>query len=163
LVLRRWLEKNCDPKDTVVYLGIDWTEEHRYTAAEGRWQPWDCQAPLCEPPLLMKEELLGRLATERIRPPRLYELGFPHNNCGGFCIKAGQAHFKLLLEKMPERYAQHERKELELAAHLGRNVSILRDRSGGTTAPLTLRDFRKRIEAKAPVDEGEWGGCGCVA
>jgi hypothetical protein len=26
---RAWLEEHCDPDDTVVYLGIDWTEEQR--------------------------------------------------------------------------------------------------------------------------------------
>lgn len=29
---RDWLEANCDPSDTVVYVGIDWTETHRVAA-----------------------------------------------------------------------------------------------------------------------------------
>lgn len=27
----RWLKDNCDPDDTVVTVGIDWTEAHRFT------------------------------------------------------------------------------------------------------------------------------------
>jgi len=47
---------------------------------------------------MMKDEMMAWLVREGIALPRLYGLGFSHNNCGGFCIKAGQANFKLLLE-----------------------------------------------------------------
>lgn len=161
-LLRRWLEDNRDPGDTAVYIGIDWTEDHRLEAARERWAPWTCLAPLCEPPLRVKSEFMAELEAEGIRPPRLYEMGFPHNNCGGFCVKAGQAHFKLLLEKMPDRYAMHEQKEESLAAYLGKKVAILRDRRGGQTRPMLLREFRERIQRGDEVDSYEWGGCGCV-
>ncbi len=161
--LRRWLEDNCEPDNTVVYLGIDWSEIHRFDAAQKHWVPWTCVAPMCDRPLRTKQELLDELRSDGIRPPRLYEMGFPHNNCGGFCIKAGQAHFKLLLEAMPERYAYHERKEQELATRLGRNVAILKDRRGGTTTPLTLAELRRRVECGESVDKHDWGGCGCVS
>src|ERR1700755_2803522 len=26
---KKWLKENCDPKNTIVYVGIDWTEIHR--------------------------------------------------------------------------------------------------------------------------------------
>ena len=161
--LRRWLEENCEPSNTVVYLGIDWSEIHRFENAHAHWAPWVCEAPLCEKPYRMKQEMLADLEAEGIKQPRLYEMGFPHNNCGGFCIKAGQAHFKRLLEVMPERFAYHERKELELAAYLGKDVSILKDRRGGKTRPLTLKALRERVECGGAIDEHDWGGCGCVA
>ena len=161
--LRKWLKQNCDSAVTTVYLGIDWTEVNRLEAARDRWRPWNCEAPLCEQPLLAKHELLSLLDDEQIRPPRLYELGFPHNNCGGFCIKAGQAHFRLLLETLPERFAVHERKEEELSDYLGKKVTILRDRRGGATKPMSLKEFRIRIEGHQEIDQLEWGGCGCVA
>ena len=161
--LRRWLEDNYEPDNTVVYLGIDWSEIHRFEGAQKHWEPWTCLAPMCERPYRMKQEMIDDLRAEGIRPPRLYEMGFPHNNCGGFCIKAGQAHFKLLLEVMPERFAYHERKEQELAAYLGKDVSILRDRRGGQTRPLTLKALRERVQCGGHVDPDDWGGCGCVA
>jgi len=41
-------------------------------------------------------------------------------------------------------------------------VAILRDRRGGTTRPMTLREFRERIQAQPDLfDADEWGGCGC--
>lgn len=84
-------------------------------------------------------------------------------NCGGFCCKAGQAQFAHLLKIMPERYRHHEEKEQELRSHLQKDVAILRDRTGGTTRPLTLKALRERIEAKQAYDKTEWGGCGCFA
>jgi hypothetical protein len=163
-LLRKWLTDNCDPAETVCYLGIDWTEEHRMVKAAKRWRPWVVEAPLCDPPLRTKMQMLSALAAEGISPPRLYAMGFPHNNCGGFCVKAGQAQFKLLLKMFPERYAHHEAQEEALRQYLGKNVSILRDRKGKRSKPLTLRAFRERIESsqESLIDQFDWGGCGCA-
>ena len=162
--LRRWLDEHCDPATTTVYLGIDWTEAHRFKRAQRYWEPWRVEAPLCEPPYLLKDDMLAALRAEGIRPPRLYELGFSHNNCGGFCVKAGQAHFALLYRTMPERYLYHERREQELRDFLGKDVAILVDRSGGGARPMTLREFRERLEANdKQLDLFEWGGCGCFS
>lgn len=88
-LLRRWLDDHCDPADTVVYLGFGWDEEHRVARAARHWEPWRVEAPVIEPPYLEKEELFRQLGERGIEVPRLYGLGFPHNNCGGFCVKAG--------------------------------------------------------------------------
>lgn len=160
--IRRWIDANCDPADTVVYLGIDWTEEHRFTKAVPYWAPFTVKAPLCEPPTYDRDRALEELRAEGIEPPRLYAMGFPHNNCGGFCVKAGQASFRLLLEKMPDRYAEHERREQDFREFLGKDVAILTDRRGGGRRPLTLREFRERIEAESiEIDPYDLGGCAC--
>jgi hypothetical protein len=125
--------------------------------------PYAVEAPLCDPPLVDKAQVLDEMKTQGIEAPRLYGMGFPHNNCGGFCIKAGQAHFAHLLRVMPERYAFHEAKEQELRQYLDKDVAILRDRRGGTTKPLTLRDLRLRVVAEEEIDTLEWGGCGCFS
>ncbi len=157
-----------DPADTVVYVGIDWTEIHRFDDGNGSGirnrlarAGWRCEAPLCERPYLGKPEVFEWLAREGIRRPRLYDMGFAHNNCGGFCVKAGQGHFAKLLRAMPERYRRHEDLELAFRRMTKKDVAILRDRRGGETKPLTLRDLRLRIEAGGKVDETEIGGCGC--
>lgn len=141
-----------------------WTEAHRFERAQRYWVPWRVEAPLCSPPYLTKDDILAALRAEGIRPPRLYELGFSHNNCGGFCVKAGQGHFALLYRTMPERYLYHERREQELRDFLGKNVAILVDRRGGGARPMTLREFRERLEANdKQLDLFEWGGCGCFS
>jgi hypothetical protein len=160
--LRRWVEDNLDPDEAVLYLGIDWTEEHRIDKAAKYWGEWDVRAPMCEPPLKDKHDMLDMLEDAGIEPPRLYKLGFPHNNCGGFCIKAGEAHFRLLYETMPDRYAYHEEKEQEFREFIEKDVAVLRDRDTGD--PMTLREFRLRLEEdREQVDEHAWGGCGCFS
>lgn len=159
-ILRKWLEANCDPEYTRVYLGIDWSESHRMERSGKYWAPWVASAPLCDPPYLEKAQHLEALQAAGISPPRLYDMGFAHNNCGGFCVKAGQAQFELLLRTMPDRYAYHERREQELREFLDKDVSILRDwRNKGT--PMTLRAFRERIQAQGTFDSEDWGGCAC--
>lgn len=164
--LRKWLEANCSPKWTTVYLGIDWTEEHRFHKAKRYWDPWRVESPLIDHPHLDKAGQIKWLEAEGIAPPRLYALGFPHNNCGGGCVKAGMAHFRHLLRTLPEVYAEWEREEEGVRQHLGKNVAILTDRSGGhngaTRRPMPLSEFRMRTLAKDKINgDDEWGGCNC--
>ncbi len=162
-LMRRWLGEHRHPEQTVAVLGFDWSEIHRVERAADHWQPWRAEAPLCDRPYLSKEEVLGWLRTEGIEPPRLYAEGFKHNNCGGFCVKGGQAAFALLLRKHPDRFIYHERREQELREALGRNVAILRDRRGGAVRPLTLRELRRRLERRADdFEQGQWGACSCM-
>lgn len=162
-LLRKWLESNCSPDSTIVYLGMDWMEQHRVDGARDRWEPWTVRFPLTERPYEFKNVWMERSRAAGVEPPRLYQHGFPHNNCGGFCIKGGQAQFALLLRTYPERYAYHERREQELREHLGKDVAILRDRRGGETKPLTLRDFRLRLQSDARAFDGQdWGACACM-
>ncbi len=159
---RRWVKEHCDVNDTTLYIGIDWTEEHRFRTAKKAWLPWKLEAPLCAPPYLVKQDVTTQLEKLGIEIPRLYKMGFSHNNCGGFCVKAGQAHFKLLLETMPDRYKYHEQKELEMREYLGRDdISILRIQRNKKKHKVTLRDFRCMVERGEKVDLDEWGGCGC--
>ena len=158
-LLRKYMTKHFDPAHTVAYIGIDWTEEHRIERARARWTPWRVEAPLCEPPLISKDTMATDLDAEGIALPRLYEMGFAHNNCGGFCIKAGQASHKLLLEKMPDRFDFHAREEQRMREYLDRDVSILGDakvdnvlkRLGYTKDDVTVVRIkgRKRWRVKA--------------
>ena len=157
----RWIAERFTPDTAVRYVGVDWSESHRYDRLRDRMAPWRVEAPLCEPPFLTKGQMLDALKAEGIAPPRLYAMGFSHNNCGGFCIKAGHGHFVTLLRAMPERYAFHEQKERELRAELGDNAAVLRDRRGGVTRPMTLRELRERVEAGSEPDAFDIGGCGC--
>lgn len=160
--LDAWIKANCIEFSTTRYLGIDWTEEHRLHRARKEMPTWRIEAPMCEPPLWDKCRMLTEIRALGIEPPRLYTFGFPHNNCGGFCVKAGQAQFALLLRAMPERFAWHEAQEEKLRAQVG-DFSVLTDRRGdGKKKPLSLRTFRERVEAGESFDRHDWGGCGCA-
>jgi len=112
--LDEWHRAHTLEMFATLYIGIDWTEEHRLYDLRKRKPTWRIEAPMCEKPLWDKCRMLDELRDIGIEPPRLYKFGFPHNNCGGFCVKAGQAQFALLLRTMPERFAWHERQEEKL-------------------------------------------------
>ena len=161
-LLRAYLDEHHDPAEAIVYLGFDWTEEHRLAAAKPHWAPWRIAAPLTEPPYLDKAAVLDLFRERGIEPPRLYAQGFTHANCGGACVRGGQAQWELLLRVNPGRYADWEAEEETTRAALGKDVSILRDRTRGTLRPLTLRRFREGLERQPSLfDEGDWGACGC--
>lgn len=161
-VLDQWRLENCIPSETVVHIGIDWTETHRVEPTRRALEGWQVEFPMMEYPLWDKCQMVDELSKLGVKPPRLYGLGFPHNNCGGFCVKAGHAHFAHLLKTMPERFAFHEGKEQEFRARVGKDVSILNDRRGdGKKKTLTLQTLRERIQAGEAFDRHDWGGCGC--
>lgn len=167
---REWLEANCDPADTILYVGIDWSEDQRLPAIVAGWKPWRVETPMTEPPYLDDHKIDDELRSRGIEPPLLNRLGYPHNNCGGACCRGGQAQFVKLLRTHPERFAAKEAHEQQMRGLLDADVSILKDRTGGQTKTLTLIDLRKRIEkadaaGQEPlIDRDDWGGCGgCMA
>lgn len=158
----KWLKENFTPDNCRIYVGIDWSEKHRIERLAELRKPWVYEAPMCDPPYLTKPDMLAWLKREGIEPPRLYTMGFAHNNCGGFCIKAGLGHFANLLRTMPDRYAYHEAKEEELRQYLGRDdITIVRDWATRPPKNITLRQLRERIESGKQVDAFDQGGCGC--
>lgn len=167
-LLDKWRFENTTPENSIFYIGLDWTEGHRMTGdaqRDGmvkRFHPWRIEAPMMHEPIWDKNRMTWELMKIGIAVPRLYTLGFPHNNCGGFCIKAGQAHFAQLLRLLPERYAWHEEQERKLREIVG-DYSVMNDRRGGNIKKvMTLEAFRKRVEAGESFDRGDWGGCGCA-
>jgi hypothetical protein len=157
----RYIYKKYKPDEVIIYLGIDWTEDHRYIKARDKFLPYICKAPMTEDPLMDKAEVFEFIQKQGIRLPRLYDLGFSHNNCGGFCIKAGLGHFKNLLEKMPDRYAYHEKKEQEFYDFIQRDASVgfLRKSIQGERVYISMKQLR---EMTLSEDEArDVGGCGC--
>lgn len=161
-LLDAWRTKHCDPEQTVTVMGFTVEEATRLERSRRAIAPWPIRAPLCEPPALDKDDVLDWLKTEGLTVPRLYRLGFKHNNCGGFCIKAGHEQFALLLRTMPDRFRQHEEEEEATRQYLGRDdIAILRDRRGGAVKPLTLREFRRRAEQQEELDAFGGSDCAC--
>jgi hypothetical protein len=161
-ILRKHIDTNFDPENTVIHLGFDWTEEHRLNAARPYWAPYRVEAVLMDPPHLWKPDLLDLFRGRGIEPPLLYAQGFSHANCGGSCVRGGQAQWELLLRVNRPRYLEWEKEEQVTRDMLGSDVSILRDRTKGTVTPLTLRRFREGIDAQPGLfDDEDWGACGC--
>lgn len=157
-----WLDEHCDKTTTIVYLGFDWTEEHRLEGTLAHREGWRCELPLMWEPLLDKADILATLEASDLPFPTAYKLGLPHNNCLKFgCVKAGQAVWERILRELPDTYARAEGEEEAFRERFG-DHSILRDRRGGTTKPLSLRKFRLRLEAQPSLfDASDHGPCNC--
>lgn len=168
VLLDKWRDEHCAPDESTIYVGLDWTESHRVDRMNDKCAPWRYAAPMAEAPYMTKAAMMDWLRSEEICPPRLYGMGFAHNNCGGFCVKAGRAAFANLLRRMPERYAWHEQQERELREWQSANGVqmghvLYKDRNGKRER-ITMEDFRKEIEGRGDEFEGahDWGGCGCA-
>jgi 3'-phosphoadenosine 5'-phosphosulfate sulfotransferase (PAPS reductase)/FAD synthetase len=156
---KQWVKSNFpDPASCMLYLGLASDERHRLDRSRRNWNPYQVESTIVDLPAFTKNDMRMEVELDGLAIPELYDLGFPHNNCGGFCIKAGQAHFKHLLKVLPEKYAEVEKNEEEMREMLG-DVSILRDRRNGTTKTLTLKQFRERNRDECNLLD--WGGCGC--
>ena len=139
-----WLKLNYpDPETAVIAMGIDWMETRRCPAITRGYAPYEVIFPLCDKPWLTKEQMLERLKSDGIEPPRMYGLGYSHSNCGGCCVKAGIGHYRNMLRVDPIRFREVENKEQRLRDRIGKDVSILK-RKG---KPYTLRQLR--------LEEGE--------
>lgn len=165
--LDRWHRKNALEMDSVLYMGFDFSEHSRLEDLRRERPSWRIEAPMCEPPLWDKCKMRTEAEKLGLKIPRLYDLGFPHNNCGGRCVRAGISHWVHLFKTLPERYADWETEEEATIAELtsrgvsSAHFSILKDRRGGTTKTMTLRELRSRIESGEKLPKHDWGGCGC--
>jgi len=155
---RKYITKTADTS-TLLVFGIDEFEAHRAAAISKNYEPYQCWYPLIEK-VMGHSEKVEVLTKMGIRPPRLYTLGFAHNNCGGFCVKAGQAHFAHLYRTMPERYEYHARKEREIIASGVNHKGIIRATVNGKRMYMTLDDFKRHIEANM-FEAHDVRGCGC--
>ena len=160
---REWLKQNASPTDLFV-VGIAWDEIHRLPAIENGWAPNAIWAPLTEPPYLDKFQMLNEASSDGIRPPRLYQYGFKHSNCGGGCVRAGQAHWRHLLLTLPDVFARWEAEEKQMQEFLGRDdIAILKKTVNGESRPFSLRELREEVENSGQIDLFDWGGCGCFS
>jgi hypothetical protein len=137
-------------------FGYTWDEGHRQNSIQSALAPVPCWFPLSEPPYVDKCDIAEIAKSMGIVPPRLYELGFSHNNCGGGCVWAGQAHWSLLWRKLPDVYARWETEEQRFQQETGTQRTILQG--------MSLQDFRTRVlEPQLSIDEIDFGGCGCFS
>lgn len=169
-----WREGELFGAADVFIYGIGDHEAHRLDDGNGgglrprlAQEGWLAEAPLISDPLPGEESLFfAPLDDLGIETPRLYRSGYVHNNCGGFCCKAGQAHWANRFRVQPERYTYDAMMERKLRAFLGADVSMLTDRRGGDgKKPMTLDAFAARLRAE-PTKPYEYepgdSGCACM-
>lgn len=158
-----WLSENAAPDDPLV-LGMDMSEIDRIERAARSWAPRPVVSLLNEFKVWRPEYdlILNRYG---IRKPRLYFQGYEHNNCGGFCCKAGLTQFERLYRTNPYLYQYHEQKMEDAMSKIGETARpFLRQMKNGELKYITLREFREQLDAgTAELPMFDSSGCGCFS
>lgn len=173
-LLNGWMQQNfemdcvtpgwfLEPATCVV--GFDWTEEHRVREMQSRWPLWRIKAPMQEGEIWDKCRMQREAVKLGLPISSAYQLGLPHDNCGGGCVRAGISHWVRIWHVRPLVFAQWRDDERSVAEYLTSEgiepLSMLKDRRGGTTKNLYLWQLEERIKAGETFDKHDWGGCGC--
>ena len=160
--LNDWFTKNYNPDEAEMHLGIDYSEAHRLANVKDRMAPHIYRSTLIEDGRIISKDYSEQFGIKR---PRLYDWNLGHNNCGGFCVKAGLGHYKALYEANVDRYLDFEKREADVYLHLGDEYPFLRKQKDGETFFLTLKSYRELYLETGKVTESEnfeFGGCGCA-
>jgi hypothetical protein len=161
-LLIKWFTSTFAVDEAEMHLGIDYSEGHRLVGVQKRMIPYIYRSTLVEDGRIIHKDFSEQFGIKR---PRLYDWKLGHNNCGGFCIKAGLGHYKALFEANPERYAEFEAKEADVYEAIGAAYPFLKKTENKVLRRLTLKQYREQyLEPKLVSLEGsqEYGGCGCA-
>ncbi|WP_126595403.1 hypothetical protein [Dictyobacter aurantiacus] len=138
------------PSLPVVYIGLDRWEKRRLVSVQQSYAQ-AIPAAVVDYPLLWEPAEMRPLVDVcrqdwGIEPPRLYALGFSHNNCGGRCVRQGIREWVRLGTHFPERYQACEDWEQEQRAQGGARAkrSFCAVQRNGTKQALPLADIRTR-------------------
>lgn len=161
-VARNFLEENYSPDQVQIYLGIHSSERDRFygtnqrKGAKSHWEPWAVKSPLCDRYDVGQKTIMDSIESDGLDLPLLYKMKFSHNNCGGFCVRAGQKQFKQLLNAFPSRYSYHENQESDLREFLDTDATILTKVREGEKIRLSLKELRNTT-----AEDDFLSGCGC--
>lgn len=165
-LLNKWVRDHYGPDECEIHFGIDYSEKHRIERTQKLNAPYVYRSMLVESKTMVSSESKIEFCRQRgIEPPALYLKGFAHNNCGGFCVKAGLAQFKKLLEEYPERYDWHVQQERDTRKKVPNARPFLRKTINGKLNYIWLEDYREMLLAGQKLQGEEnfdYGGCGCA-
>ena len=150
--------------DITIHIGYDYSEVHRTKATTKNYTAhgWLVDYPLLWKPYELRPYSQVSRDDWNIEPPRMYQMGYSHANCGGMCVKQGKGDWTRTLINFPERFAQIEKWEREMRDHpVRQNYAILRDQSNGTVRPMTLEELRTQHESSPQLSLFDFDN-GCV-
>ncbi len=110
--VRRMMHRALMPDAHI--MGFDISEVERARLFTMRNPEANFISPLIEFGL-SKNECAGILHLAGIRLPKMYELGYEHNNCIG-CVKGGQGYWNMIRKDFPEVFAERAAQEREIGA-----------------------------------------------
>lgn len=165
-LIRDYLNRNYMPEEVTIWIGIDASEVHRLNPVVVRNAPFLYRSILIENDIFITpKQKIAWCKVNNIKPSVMYEMGFSHDNCGGFCVKAGLGQFKKLYELLPEVYAENEKQEQEAIKNNPKLKHFLRKTINGKLTYISMKEYRENYLVPNQVTEDEsmeFGGCGCA-
>lgn len=144
-VLDNFIKDNWSPGQCTCVTGLGWDEEDRIARFDKSKAPHLTWHPLTEKPWLTHQQEVELVNSWGYPRQLMYEMGYPHNNCGGGCVLAGISQWVGLYHDQPERFKYHRDQEAAFRERTGTSFTILKDRRGGVFKPLPLVDLEQRI------------------
>lgn len=148
-VFYKWIRRKYFGVGMRIALGFCAEEYHRaqrlaeFYAREGKHS---CLFPLLDTPEMFAHDCREYITSIGLKLPRLYAYGFDHNNCGGFCFKAGMASLYRLWQQLPERYDWHMEQEAALRAKYNlEGRGFIKRRRYGMVEYISLTEFKEAI------------------
>jgi hypothetical protein len=145
-----------------VMIGLDYWESRRLKTTRTSYAKAIPEARVDYPLLWPQVETrpLTQVCREdwQIEPPRLYLLGFSHNNCGGACVRQGRAEWERLYRHFPDRYAAREAWESAQRAKGGAraNRAFCAVQRQGKKTSLSLAEIRAHLENGGESESGDY-------
>lgn len=162
--IQSWIEENgYTSENSVRVLGFGRAEAGRAVRYEELMNSynWKTFFPLIEDPYCDNATIREWLEENGIDIPRLYRMGFGHNNCGGFCVKMGVGQAYDLWTKMPWRYQYHEEMEQKFRREISEKATIFRQSNNGKLVPVTMKELREQFEKGYVPRTANLGGKAC--
>jgi hypothetical protein len=157
------------PEEITIHVGFSIDEDDRISRLVETGKPWQFDFPLTWERPLVRCSVIDELHRRGIRECEVYEQGYPHANCLKWnCVLSGIGQWLGVLRDNPDGYRDAEEKEQLFLAELARRsrkvTTILRDRSGGVTKNLSLKQLREESESGIERKVPKWrdSTCSCV-
>ena len=158
---KQYLKQENFTKEPILYFGIGFDEAHRQVAIKKNWQPYQIEMPLIE-----KNIDVNKAFNEyNIKQPRLYDIGFAHNNCKGRCVKGGQGHWLQLLQKDYISFCEMRDFEIMMNEIInakngtkGKKYSYMKKNNESYMLIDLENDYKSRPQQ---LDIFDFGTCGC--
>jgi hypothetical protein len=149
-LFKAWLLTLPD-QDITIHIGFDFRELERMERSREGYAKmgYKVDFPLEWKPIEFRPYSQVVKEDWGIDPPRMYQMGYTHANCGGRCCKQGQGDWIRTLVHFPERFAQIEQweKNMRTISEKHSKRSILKRIVGKETQSLTLEQLRKEYDA----------------
>ena len=153
-LFKKWL-KTLEG-DITIHIGFDYTEFERIERTKKAYakEGYETDYPLEWKPIEFRPYPQVVKEDWGIEPPRMYQLGYTHANCGGRCCKQGQGDWLRTLINFPERYAEMEEweRDMQKLSEKHSTRTMLKRMRDGVWGGLSLEELRVENENKEQID-----------